>query len=246
MKNKNKKIVCNRRAQAHVEMIISFVLFVGFVVFILIFLNPVNQSKISDAVLDATWNKVSDNLSINYNYISLILKNPPTKCFSISSSPINLLGALVTDSSGNLVYSQVVDSSDMKIDNSGGETVYRLYFSDYFNSYTKQLDNCDSLLSNFALKEYSFGLSSKKKTILYEKISELNKSYTENYKLLKKSLGVDNEFDFIVYNESRDILFDVTSNNKIKGTTVLSREIPITVMNNKTQQIKIIFNIRVW
>jgi len=53
-----------KRAQSHIEVIISFVIFIGFVVFFMIFLNPFvkTQEKINENIKDILINEISSNI----------------------------------------------------------------------------------------------------------------------------------------------------------------------------------------
>ena len=81
---------------------------------------------------------------------------------------------------------------------------------------------------------------------MLENLDLLNKSYTENYRVLKQNLGIDGDFDFIIYNESQQVWFSANNPMVVKPSNVLSRNIPLTIINKDAKQIKIVFNLRVW
>ncbi len=254
--NKNK----GKRAQGHVELVLSFVLFVGFVLFILLFLNPLNQKEVSNSLLDKSWGIIEKNISIDYYLVSLIIQNPSLldnsgkSCFILENVPFDLSLVRVTDSLGNPVSSSISSSgkkNKLSISIVPEEQLYKIYSSQSFLSSSATLNSCYSDLSKKTSDKtktnYSFGVVEKNSIIFYDSISKLNASYALDYTSLKNYLGITGDFGFIVYDDSRKVIFDTLSGpGIIKSSNVLSREIPIIVMKNDGSKIKMIFNLQVW
>lgn len=245
--------IFNKKAQGHIEIIISFVIFLGFVIFLLFILNPINRERVSNVIFDETWADIQNNLSINYEKVSLVLdsgvlnKLNSKDCFYISEVPYNLTNTLVLNSQNQPVVSSTkVSENQISITKIAGELLYGIYFSGEFNNlaHSGVLSGCKEIKKSD--KDYDFGILNNETKILYENLLLFNQSYVSNYLQLKKYLGIKNEFEFIVYNETREVMSDVTYLNKIKSNAVLSREIPITVINKEAQKIKLIINLRVW
>jgi hypothetical protein len=252
MKNKTIKPIKLLRAQVHLEIILSFVIFAGFVFFLLLFINPINQQKVSSSMLDKTWNNIQKNVSIDYQSISLIItpsgydKIKYQNCFSVDLSSLNtnLNNILVLNSSQTYI-SSIPDSggTNLQISNIQNESFFTLYISNSLNPHHQVLGSCTNLILN---TDYYLGLIDNQNSPLYENLISLNKSYIENYSGLIDSLAIDNNFDFIFYNESRVILFNATNPNLVKPGNVLSRETPLTFIDQNAKKTKLIFNLRVW
>ena len=64
---------------------------------------------------------------------------------------------------------------------------------------------------------------------------------------MKRDLNINEDFEFVVYNLNRSqVLFDTTSVHKLKTSFVLSRDIPLRVINRDAVQSDIVLNLRVW
>jgi hypothetical protein len=228
-------------------MILSFAIFAGFVVAMLFFLNPVKENKVSYGSLDVAENIILDNLSSKYSYIAVILNMPINdgECFSVENT-LNLSErSLVMDEKNNIVLSGN-DYSHSKINiqpNIDSDIrLYKLYFSDVFNSHGFAAD-CPLLDKS----DYSLGVLATESSVLWENLQALNTSYMENYAQLKTDLNVSEDFEFVVYNLNRtQVFFDTTGVHKLKTSFVLSRDIPMRIINKDAVPSDIILNLRVW
>jgi len=242
----------NKKSQSHLEMILSFVIFVGFVLFLLIYLNPIGRQEalVSLSLIDRVQTSIFENLSINYSYISLVLNqsvllpaNKINDCFELKNLPLDLSGALVLNSTEDAVPSVLsLDKKDLAIVYSGSERFYTAYFSPSFNSLPFSKGVCDSVDED----KYSLGTLGKDNVILANRINELNRSYFNDYKSLREDLHISADFDFAVYNETRGLLFSTLGYHKLKGNNILTREIPLIARDSNAKPIKIIFFLEVW
>jgi hypothetical protein len=249
---KEKNIIFSRKSQGHIEMILSFLIFVGFVFVLLFFIGPISEQKTSYSLLDRVQERIINNLSISYNSVSVILykdfqQNPGYDCFSINNT-LSIKSTMVAkDIEGNILNSGK-DTSRIYISMPSAENkkFYTLYFSDLFNNYSlasSKYSNC--LILGEA--NYTFGVFGFENSVLYENIQLLNQSYMRDYSNLRKDLGIEGDFEFIVYSSNRSILFNETIGlHKIKTSNVLSREIPIDTIDKNATKIKIILNLRAW
>jgi hypothetical protein len=231
-----------KQSQGHVEMILSFAIFAGFVVVMLFLLNPAKENKISYGSLDVAENIILDNISITYDSIAVILDAPINNglCFSVENN-LNLLGrSLAIDEKKNIVFSGNTPSK-INIQPNNNVRLYKLYFSDSFNSYYLAT-NCAPPSTG-----YSFGVLIHESSVLWENIQALNKSYMEDYSKLKRDLNINEDFEFVVYNLNRSqVLFDTTSVHKLKTSFVLSRDLPLRIIDKNATQRDIVLNLRVW
>jgi len=243
-------------------MIVSFVLFVSFVIFLLLVFNPQKYTPLSYGSIDAVQTILMNNLSVEYNYTSVILDEklfeppvsnpalPPSislgSCFKIDSiAGIN--GALaVKDMNGVITYSR--NESDGKIVIKSSNSLdsvkfYGIYSSDFFSELSNSCPNADPVsLEKF--RNYSLGILSTKSAVLYENIEELNKSYYLDYEGLKGSLGIKNDFSFTIRNET-DYFFNTTSKQP-QNINILSREIPFGSINKTGNTQNLFINLGVW
>jgi len=65
----------NKRGISHIEVILSFVIFVGFLTFALFFFNPLDSSRVLDSSLFYAFDEISDNVSIKLESYSVTINN---------------------------------------------------------------------------------------------------------------------------------------------------------------------------
>lgn len=238
---KNKK---SKKSQGHIEMILSFTIFLGFLIVLFIFLNPFIDKKTTYSSLDKTETILLENISAEYEHIALILKNsrPDTNCFSVANSFNISSNTLIIDENNKIVGSLNTGSVIYITPNSVSPRLYRIYFSNDFINLTSQ-KSCTTLPAS----TYSFGVMTIEKSVLSENLNILNRTYLEDYNNLKSELSLTKDFEFIIYNLNQSkVLFDTTGLHKIKSSDVLARDIPLRIINKSGYKSDILLNLRVW
>jgi hypothetical protein len=234
----------SKAAQSHVEMVLSFTIFVGFVMVILLFINPIREKSIGYASLEVVMEKVLSNLSLSYQYIGLILHDPVNSgCFTVNNTLGSNSKTLVLDDSGLLKNSKN-NRQTIDIEATPNARFYKVYFSEGFN-YTSpsSLVGCKVLPRS----NYSFGVLVIENSVFLDNLQDFNKSYHQDYATLKTRLESKEDFDFTVYNiDKTQILFDVSKSNKLKTGNVLAREVPLRIINKLGERSDVVFILRVW
>lgn len=244
--NKQEGFFDQKKSQSHVEMIVSFVLFVGFVVFLLLVFNPQKYTSLRYGSIDGVQIILMKNLTVEYNYTSVILTPasfalPSGQCFKIA--PIaGISGELaVKDMDGAVTYSRNESDGKIVIEATDSQRFYEIYSSNFFSELPEECPNPITLEKS---KNYSLGILATKSAVLYENIEELNRSYHLDYSGLKGSLGIKNDFSFIIRNET-SVLFD-TSLEQPQNINILSREIPFLSINKIGNTENLFINLGVW
>ncbi|MDP3027635.1 MAG: hypothetical protein Q8N63_08065 [Nanoarchaeota archaeon] len=206
-----------KRAQGHVEVMLSFVIFIGFLLFTFIFLNPFARTEEPNYVMDNIQKAIINNITDEVGKLSIILNESGT-CYKFNE----------TDYEGDYLEA-----------NEGRK--YVIYFSNMFdNTETIKENNCNP-------SNYTLGLYSKEEMIIYNKILDLKNGYEGDYDNLKESLGITNDFLFKTKNLIGEEVPELSVNKNVPGgIDVESREIPIRVINNSGQIKELILNIRAW
>lgn len=235
----------SKKSQGHIELILSFIIFVGFVVALLFILNPVGQKKINYNNLNEIQEKVLNNLSINYDYISLILEEAvplENSCFSVDNRINKDSNFVILDEKGNNVQAKMLPNDKIYLKNNGGR-YYKFYFSDEFLKSELNAITCLSLEED----KYTFGVLINEKIVFYDRLTAFNKSYIEDYSNFKKSLKIEDDFDFVIYDINKVEIFNESlSMNKVKATTVLSNEIALKTFDKNAMSKDIILRLRSW
>lgn len=231
----------NKKAQMHLEIILSLVIFVGFVLFILIFLNPTKDYSDNSVQLDKISKIILKNISQDYKEISLSLNNMvSSSCFSIENPKSNYYNFVVTNSSNDLVESY--RSGNNIIIKNSKDIFFKIHYSSFFNS--SNINSCSNpIIRN---ENYTFGAMFYDSIISYESLLNLNQLYLADYSAFKANNNINSDFTFVVYDHENILINDSLSKIKNTGRVIISRNIPIKVFEEDMTSKDLILNLRVY
>jgi hypothetical protein len=231
----------NKKA-SHVGMILSFVVFVSFVIFLFTILNPAIQEQESKQTsLNLLKKNLIENISsslsvtslkINSSYVYESLDN----CLVINEFTSGVKGAKIKDEAGNSLEG-FSTGSKIKI-NHGNNYFFRIYHSLDFGIESLS-GNCD------LINETNYTLSSTRdiRYVSEERVFEFLEKYEDDYEGLKFGLGVIEDFGISFTNSSEDEIqkgFESVSGN------VYIEEIPIQYYDSDANLESGSIKIRVW
>lgn len=210
----------HKRGLSHIEFVVSFAIFVGFLVFAFVFFNPLQSQRTLKSTMDYAWIEVSQEGRASMESYSVFLTpNPNPDEFEIKIDGVRLeYNASVEDLSGNIL-STYRDSDGLVFfrRNSHEDIFFKIRYSSAFEDTGSPLPGAGDLTGNYVIS------SSEIREIYFEKLFlELNQSYYSDYADLKEDLNLPNrmEFGFIATLDDYEIraLQDVP-----EGIEVLSR-----------------------
>lgn len=217
-----------RKAQGHVEMIITTIFFLGFVVFIIFFMNPLSATKEDLPIVNIKDGFIQE-ASKQVGILSVV--NDKTGCYDLTQ--INQVYG------SNFI--EVPDPSNT--DPLKTKEEYIIYYGDFLNPAQVGVISC---LGRTGPDVSSFAGYIEESIVNYEKVQELKTLYESDYSGLKDQLGVgDFEFKFLTLNE---IEIEALSVNGLvpQSTDILSQQIPLRVINKDAKINEYILRIRVW
>lgn len=231
----------NNKSQGHVEMIVSFTLFLGFLIALLFILSPAKNAQSPSAILDTSETKIMGNISADYKTISLILSSgtDPGACFVIQNKP-NLTGNIIVKSLSDIALSASSDADWISITPSSGNRFHNLYFSSEFD--VNLIVSCGNILLE---SNYSFGAIELGKIVLYKKLLSFITEYNEDYESLRNRMSLKNDFVIFVYDTNKNLLFNA-SRYVPAGSQVASKSINTRAIDLNKNITNIVINIRVW
>ena len=216
----NKIIPNSKRAQGHVEMMLSFILFISAVLFIFGFMNPFSKSVDKSNELEQVQRVIMQQISDKAGRLSAVSYDA-SGCYDFVNNeyPEN--------------YVEFADSAPNK---------YTIYFS---NKFTGQ----NALNKILGCTNYKLGVFSNETIILYESLKDFAVSCSSDagYQQKKRDLGISMDFVLNITNMNREPLADLNFAKRISaGVEVKSKEFPIKIIKSDGTIIDAIFNIRVW
>lgn len=211
----------SKRAQAHVEIILATTLFIGFLLFLFVFLNSslktakeIPTDKIQMEILEQTQEEVG-KLSV-------------------------VLGSSVVDPCFNLDDVNTLYGTDHRIvQDPSNPKRYTIYYGNFLT--ITPIPTCPPPKQDFTLGNYL-----EEEIIVEANIVDLKSRYESDYSGLKQDLGLDS-FAF----EFRDIDNNPIDGLSVQGkipdsSDIISKDFPVRVINQDAEMSELILNIKAW
>ncbi|OIO40871.1 hypothetical protein COU56_03695 [Candidatus Pacearchaeota archaeon CG10_big_fil_rev_8_21_14_0_10_31_9] len=242
----------NKGGTGHVEVIISFVLFIGFLAFILIAFNPLKPAS-NPAIVNSIYNVLEENLSTELNKVSINLNFvPPGKeCFIlhntyqlVSDLKCNNQNILIKDKENHKKYAQIT-AGEIVSTLSPTSNFYTIYCSDEIDPVSGSVPNFNSC-KEYDENEYGVGIIVSDELWSLKKITSLENEYTGNYPNMKKEfIRETSDFGFIIWDINLNKEFDLTQDVP-KGLDVISKTLPINIVNSDANVTKHTITVMTW
>jgi len=230
----------SKKSQGHVEMVLSFVLFVGFLIFIFMFINPLIRFE-EKSTINKEKDVIISKISENIGKVPVVVEDG--YCYPLNEIKNRYGDKFIEKDEGTF---------------SKDSTNYHRYTLYFFGDKTVDVPVCGSITENGGQKKYKIGTYSKEKLVLISKIIQLKGEYDNDYINLKKQLAIG-DFSFSI-KDLDGITVELWSVSKQipKNTNVVSIDIPIKILvdmndlGNKKSQFKdedfreMILNIKKW
>ena len=245
----------NKRG-SHVGMIISFVIFITFIVFLYSVFKPaINTGENKKAILDVVEKGLLENISVNLTTATVQVKNRYSQYNCIELQGFLLTTTLsgidsgyihnlkVKDGSENILNANSGGSigSDLIINNNNENTFFKVYFSTNFTTISVG-SSCTTVPST----DFNVGSITTDSFPFESKINYLAGYYTNNYDKLKAELKITpgNYFGFDF--TKSDGTVGASVGTPPKTANVFTDEVPIQYVDSKANILSGFINIKVW
>ncbi len=238
----------NKRG-SHVGMILSFVIFVTFLVFLYSILQPsikVKQDK--ENLLKNLKTELTEKFSADIGVITFVINiTTNEECVNLEGMVSQLPNShIVIKNESSDVVTAVIDGGDsnnLLLDRSGtGNNFFKIYHSDEFAGLvTDEINPCDDVSED----KYVFKSIDTGEEIFYSKINETKEEYEADYVQLKDELNIPggSEFSFIFKGEDGSV---IATDEKNVSTSVYAEQVPILYVDNEANIKSGFLIIRVW
>jgi len=240
-----------KKAISHVEVILSFTIFIGFLIFLFVIFKPFGGFNKEDIYVDIVERGIINHTLSEVVAFSLKLKNPIEErfsCFGFEYDVDN--GVVVKNESYDLVNSCVEKKGSKS-------TIYIEGKGIFFNIYSNELFETDDSFDSEKCKklkedrDYVLGLVRKYGMLSRERLIQLKErcKNAETYEELKKKFGIPSskEFAFSVKDTLGKELEDLELSKEVpEGIRVTARSLPIQLVYANGDMRYAILNVRVW
>lgn len=254
-----------KKKGSHVGMILSFVLFITFVVFLYTLLNPsVGNVESKRTLLNEIGLRIIQNMSVDFSIISVSIDsstNPSTKCVNLKeflfASGIALIElseegevsarVIIKDEENQIqnVYYDLDSNLSILVDRTTKDyRFFKIYHSPVFEPLEKaSMSSCKSI--DFE-EGYVIGSINTGKYIFEKNLYDLIERYEINYEKLKRELKISsgNEFAFD-FGLNDGTILSVMEDSPSSGN-VYAEEIPVQYVDDEANILSGFINIKVW
>lgn len=236
----------DKRAVSHIEMAISFAMFVMFVFFLLFYLKPTRSQNISEVMMDAVANGLEKNGTVQLIEIPLTLKAAVAEnCFTLENP--------YEASSINYMFVRDEDEKALKFSFSGDDInieksreFYYLFFSEDGEFESMGLPSPPCMVLNEG--DYEYAAAKTYKLFSLPRLEAIKQRYDYNYLKLKEDFNYPPNYDFaikITLLATQQSILSMES-NKPEKVEVIAREMPIEILQRDGSILRAIVNIQVW
>ena len=238
----------NKKA-SHVGMIISFVIFITFIVFLYTVVNPaVSTGQGKETTVGYIDAKIKENVSANLTIASVQIDseiNPVgQKCIELQGF-FPLLGTIVNvvKNETNNIQEAYINSVNLIIIRKDGTNIFfRVYASPKLDRLEEKAMDCFPMDSE---RYYSLGSTTTTRYIFEKEMYRFIDYYNADYDKLKRefkiSPGTEFGFDFIQSNETI-----IKIGTPPSTANVFAEEIPVRYVDNQANILSGFINIKVW
>jgi len=213
-----RSILKRKKGQGHIEMIMSFTLFLGFIITMLVFFRPAVKSR--GVTLTLVEGNIIENLSTQVYFFSVKASNPNCFCFS---NPYEAEGnVIIFDSSANVLGGWV--SGDRICIERSSSNFFYVYMSDEFKSSS---GTCNNVITVDA--ENDVGLLRTITAVSNSSLWNFKQEYDQNYTKLQERMGMSYDFRFIVFNSEHEQVMELQRKIPL-GKPVYSRDKPVEIV----------------
>ena len=244
---------------SHVGMIISFVVFITFIVFLYTVIKPaVTTAEDKRTVLDYIEQKIEENTSAEFTEIGMIINTPPVDDFGIpvlcarldrffvlaGISPCCTIAKNETGGIQGTYYDATRWFDDLELNRANISNVFfKVYYSLEFSDLVPPTMYCKRVRSDN--EDYEIKSIDTDEYIFEKNIYELMDYYNNHYEALKKELSIPGgnefEFGFIQSNGTR-----MQVGNASKSVNVYATETPVQYIDNKANILSGYISVKVW
>jgi len=236
-------------------MIISFVIFITFIVFLYVVVNPaVSTGESKKSVLDYIDSKITENVSANFTTASVDFTdaNNPSNKYCVKLENLLLLLSMyqpniVVKNATENVQEAYEETYNLKINRkTRSNRFFKIYHSPEFDRLsTNTALDCNTPASLIHEVDYVIGSITVTKYAFERSLYELIDYYKTDYDKLKRDLtispGSEFGFDFVQANGTV-----IGVGEPEKSVSIYAEEIPIQYVDNKANILSGFINIKVW
>lgn len=195
----------NKRGISHIEVLLSFLIFIGFVIFALYFFSPIKTSRLIESSLSYAFREIKENASIDIETYSV--KLPDTQPIDTTSREISVMSVEIkgVDSNKNV---RVEDYSGIEVNSERAGDIVNFELASFYQDqnihlaiikFSEDFDPSTQPQDDKTDTGYTIASSKTIRLISDKRITALANDYSSgeaNYLKLKDSFNLPNGANF--------------------------------------------------
>ncbi len=244
-----------KKALTHVEVVISFVMFIFFLILIFSLMKPLKKTEDKSYLIENVKKMVEKKTVVDVTRITMGIENetfsslrmmPESVCIKINLTEfgINTTNKKVRVKADNSPVNASI-SDGLATINFVGAKLYEIYLSENLNEIQP---SCQIILDTSQFKylsNFTIGLITETSMLSKEKLEALKQEYETNYSKLKDKFFIRGEFDILVVNSTKHEIARM-ERNVPSTVNIFAREFPIEIIDSEARIQSGIMKIRVW
>lgn len=231
---------------SHVGIVISFVIFITFVLFIYLIIQPSLSGQEKKIFLESLEQSLIQESSAELTTASVKLSGSPdgSGCFLLNGflTETGMGNEIIVKNNGGTGMTADVSGNNLEVEDNG-DSFFRVYYSEEFSPAGGSLSNCDSLSEGSG---YNIGLLKTSNEIFESKIKTLIQDYKNNLDGLKARLDFPDASEFglnFTYSNGTSIS---VGQEEVFGTSVFVGDRQIQYISESGLKEVGKLNVRVW
>jgi len=223
-------------------MIIGFVFFVGFVLFLFMYLSPWSNSSLSTSALDRLHDSFMENVETPLSTVFVKANYPAAgpSCYFIDLSDIDSLEYSGTESYltrlGGIGIPSDIQGSHLEFDKD--DDFFRIAISPEFDE--------GSNIGCAPLTDFELGKIVESEVVSYSKLIAMKSKYIDDYNGLRDDLNIANIFDFAITSEGFPEVDMMPESGISDSVEVLAKDYLVRVLKSDGSLSNERINIRIW
>ncbi len=234
---------------SHVGVVVSFVVFVTFLVFLYLIIQPATiQARDKQYILDYLKLNLAEDSTIEITSVTIEVEDTGSKnCVNLQNIdeaiiPSELFGNLVfKNSSGDVLVYEIQGQGIEVGTGTNYAGIITVYYSPDIIGEQGSLGGCNPHSDpQGVIKTYT--------EITEEKLNALSNLYTFDYEGLKAMFGIpdDTDFNFYILNSEREVVISAKNSEIPSNTNVFVEETPLQYMNGDGNVVFGFLKLEVW
>jgi len=193
-----KREVFENKKGSHVGVVISFVVFVTFILFIQILLQPaISMNKEKKSLLEVVERQILNKTSHSVESVSILVDSSiSATCVSFNSFLSDFgfgLNVVVTDGEGDSLDASLASDLDslQVVRDSVSSRLLKVHYSEGFDALPSESVSCTAVVEGSG---YNLGVVTEENYVFEDEISSLIEGYSD-YSQLKQDLNIPNSTD---------------------------------------------------